>query len=541
MALLKEKLTALYCRLSADDRADSESNSITNQKAILAKYAEEHGFGNTRFFVDDGVSGTMFDRAGLNEMLAEINADKVAVVITKDQSRIGRDVLEVGLLKRQFDEHNVRFIAAADNLDTANGFDIMSVFRDVINEFYVSDCSKKARASKRSSALRGEVICRPPYGYHVTDKTVWTINEDVADIVREMFNRFIAGDNCTAIANDLNARGIESPNDYFRISKGNTPAERTYWHNRTVIHIIENCSYIGRYVANRYTTPSYKNHKRIERPEDEWVVIENHHLAIVDIEIFETAQRLRNARRRVTKRGDTGILSGLIFCKDCGAKLGLSYHRDHTYYICRNYRSGTNYSHKVVCTRHGIRLDSVEQIALVKIQQTVALAIKDRNKFIEQVNQNTNKDTEKAIRTKTAELTKSQKRVAELDKIISRIYEDHIAEILDVVRFKKMLSGYETEQSELAGAIECLQTEIDELKSKTANVNSFIKLAERYADVTELTADVARTMIERIVVHEGVFENANRRSKRTQEVEVYLSYIGKFGETCQSKNWERFE
>jgi hypothetical protein len=235
-------------------------------------------------------------------------------VITKDGSRLGRDVLEVGLLKKQFDEHNVRFIAAADNHDTANGYDIMSVFRDVFNKFYVADCSKKQRASKRSSALRGEVICRPPFGYNVTNKTVWTIDEYAAAFIREIFSRYIAGENATSIAKILNERGIQTPNDYFRVSKGETPAKWTYWHNRTVIHIIENCSYIGRYVAGRYTTPSYKNHKRIERPEEEWVIIENHHPAIIETEVFETAQRLRNARPRVTKKGDNAVLSGLIFC-----------------------------------------------------------------------------------------------------------------------------------------------------------------------------------------------------------------------------------
>ena len=502
MALQSEKITALYCRLSADDRADSESNSIKNQKALLAKYAKDNGFGNIKFYVDDGVSGTIFSRNGLNAMLDEINNDRVAVVITKDGSRLGRDVLEVGLLKKQFDEHNVRFIAAADNHDTANGYDIMSVFRDVFNEFYVADCSKKQRASKRSSALRGEVICRPPFGYNVTNKTMWAIDEYAAAIIRDIFSRYIAGENSTSIAKNLNERGVQTPNDYFRVSKGETPAKWTYWHNRTVIHIIENCSYIGRYVAGRYTTPSYKNHKRIERPEEEWVIIENHHPAIIETEVFETAQRLRNARPRVTKKGDNAVLSGLIFCNDCGAKLGLSNHSVHCYYICRNYRNGNIYTHKN-CTRHGIRRDAVEALALAKIQETVALAISDKNKFAERVNQNSNKDSAKAIKTKTAELNKAQKRIAELDKIISRIYEDHISGAFDMVRFKKMLGAYEVEQSEMTVLIDTLQNEIDDLKSKTANVQSFIKLAEQYSEITELTADVARSLIERMSCMNG--------------------------------------
>ena len=213
MATQNEKITALYCRLSVDDKADGESNSIKNQKETLAKYAEDHGFGNTRFFVDDGVSGTLFSRPGLNAMLEEVNADNVAVVIIKDQSRIGRDVLEVGLLKRNFEEHNVRFIAAQDNLDTANGFDIMSIFRDVFNEFYVADCSRKQRAAQRSNALKGRSCGKMPYGYieNKDDRSIWIIDEEKAEVVREMFRLFVSGTGIAEICRIFSARGIPTP------------------------------------------------------------------------------------------------------------------------------------------------------------------------------------------------------------------------------------------------------------------------------------------------------------------------------------------
>ena len=527
MVLKSEKITALYCRLSVDDRADGESNSITTQKNILAKYAKEHGFTNTQYFVDDGVSGTLFSRPGLNAMLDEVNAGNVAVVIIKDQSRIGRDVLEVGLLKRQFEENHVRFIAAADGFDTANGFDIMSIFRDVINEYYVAEASKKIRAAKRSNALQGKVITKPPYGYKITDdKSVWVIDEYAAEIVRELFKRKIAGDTFSAIVLDLSDRGVLSPNSYYRTQHGKPPSVK-YWTAATINNIIDNPAYIGTYTASKHTTAFYKNHKRIERPEDEWVVIENHHPAIVEVEIFETVKRLRSARRRITVRKDNGALSGLMFCADCNCKLTLS-HCKKDYYVCSKYRLKEPWNTRS-CTRHSIPRDDIERVAMAKICETVELAIHDRYKFIECVNKNTNHDTEKAIKSKTTELGKVQRRVVELDAIISKIYEDRVAGIIDEPRFIKMLGGYEYEQSSLTTAVETLQAEIEDLRSKTANVESFIRLAEQHSEITELTDEVARSFIERIVVHEAEREiPGNVHSKKTQEIHVFLTYIGEF-------------
>ena len=538
MAVQSEKITALYCRLSVDEKADGESNSIQNQRTILSRYAEERGFHNPHFFIDDGVTGTVFRRPGLDAMLDEVKAGNVATVIIKDQSRIGRDVLEVGLLKRTFEEYNVRFIAANDNLDTANGFDIMSIFRDVFNEWYVADTSKKIRAVKRSNAIAGKCAGRPPYGYRAKDgksNQEWEIDEYAAELVREIFKRFIAGESTHIIAKNFDSRKIPSPMVYYRRLKGLPPLnEDTTWFSYTVVHIIENQAYIGNLVSQKTTTPSYKNRKRINRPKEDWVVIENHHPPIIEKEIFDLAQQLRDGRRRKPSKrtGECSPLSGLLWCNDCGSKLSLSHPNDpkYSYYICSWYRNSKKH-YKAACSRHGVRRDNIEDIALAKIREAWAYALENKEEFIAKVRSRASRESEKAIKTKTTELNKADRRIAELDRIIKRTYEDHIAEKLNYERFAKMLTDFETEQSDLVSRTEALRAEVEELRSKTANAQTFIKLAERHTEITEMTAELARTFIDRIIVHEAVkVDNPKRKGHqmRTQVIHIFLNCIGEF-------------
>ena len=538
MAMQSEKITALYCRLSRDDDKDGDSNSIANQKTILTRYAQEHGFGNPRFFIDDGVTGTVFRRPGLDGMLEEVKAGNVATVIIKDQSRIGRDVLEVGLLKRTFEEHDVRFIAANDNLDTANGFDIMSIFRDVFNEWYVADTSKKIRAVKRSNALAGKCSCRPPYGYRAKDgksNQEWEIDEHAAGHVREVFKRFIAGDSTHIIAKDFDRRGIPTPMVYYRKLKGLPPLnEDTTWFNYTVTHMIENLAYIGNLVSQKTTTPSYKNHKTVKRPKDEWVIIEKHHAAIIESEVFELAQKLRDGRRRKPSKrtGECSPLSGFLRCADCDSKhsLVVQHEGKYQYYICSFHRNSEKH-YRAACSRHGIRRDEIEKIVLAKIQEVSYYARENKTEFSEKVRSRSNKESSRAIKSKTAELSKADRRIAELDKIIKRIYEDHVAEKLSGERFEKMLSDFESEQTDLQNGSATLRAEVEEIRSKTANAQNFIKLAEQYTEITEMTAELARTFIDRIVVHEAeMVDNPRRKGHKTrrQKVHIFLNGIGEF-------------
>jgi DNA invertase Pin-like site-specific DNA recombinase len=526
------KITALYCRLSRDDEQQGDSNSIVHQKEMLSKYAKERGFNNPRFFIDDGVTGTVFNRPGLNMMLEEVKAGSVAIVIVKDQSRIGRDVLEVGLMKRTFEENDVRFIAANDNLDTANGFDIMSIFRDVLNEWYVADTSKKIRAVKRSNALEGKCAGRPPYGYKAVNGSnqTWEIDETAAEIVREIFNRIVAGDGPHIIGKDLDRRGIPTPMVYYRKLRGLPPLnDDTTWFTYSITHMLQNPAYIGQLVSQKKTTPSYKNHKHITRPEEDWVVIENHHEPLIDRETYDIVRRLRANRRRPVKGQDTGVISGLLYCSDCNSKLSISNtNAVYQYYICSLHRN-SNKHYRKDCTRHGIRREDAERLVHEKIIQAVTFAREDEAGFRDAVRSETSRDSENAIKGKTSELAKADRRIAELDMFIQRTYEDHVVGKISDERFAKMLNGFETEQKNLVSGTEALRVEVESIRNKTANVQSFLNLVERCADVSVLTADLARTFIDRVVVHEAMPVPNNRGGhSRTQEVRIYLNFIGEF-------------
>ena len=290
-----KRQTAHYLRLSKDDERDGDSNSIINQRNFLNKYSQQNGFKNIIEFVDDGVSGTVFRRPGLDALIEEVKRGNIATVIVKDQSRIGRDVLEVGLLKRTFEENSVRFIAAADNLDTSTGFDIMSVFRDVFNEYYVADVSKKIRAVKRSNALSGKANNRPPYGYKIIEGGThndWEIDEYAAGIVREIFKRFIAGEGSHSISRHLHYSGHLPPIEYYRKRTGVPIKGDCTWSTHGVIRILEGEFYTGVLVSQKQTTVSYKNHKTIIRPPEEWIITQNHHPPIIDNETFDLVKKL---------------------------------------------------------------------------------------------------------------------------------------------------------------------------------------------------------------------------------------------------------
>ena len=532
MATQTEKITALYERLSRDDLLAGESMSIANQKQMIEKYAKDHGFRNCQHFPDDGVSGTVFSRPELNRLLDLVRQDMVATVIIKDQSRIGRDVLEVGLLKREFEEHNVRLIAMGDNLDTAKGFDMMSIIRDVFNEFYVADTSKKIRAVKKAKSEAGDMkIGRPPIGYmrDPEDDQKFVIDEDAAAIVREIFTRIIAGDGVSKIAADFNRRKVDTAITRWNRRAGMDIGEDPHrWSGQQVQQIAQNRTYLGERILQKYTTVSYKNHDRIIRPPEEWCVFPDHHEPIVSVEIFETVQRLRSVRRKFTKTGDLGVLNGLMVCDTCGDNLRIvnNVKANHAMYLCRNYANSVCAGTGHECTRHSINRKTIEELVLDELRRVTEFARRDKAKFVAVIRSEKDKAHEKALKAKTSLLAKDEKRIAELDAIINRIYEDHVAGKLSDERFNKMLTTYESEQTTLIAEAEVLRTEVTAEKEKADSIEKFLKLCETYTDFTELTAEVARTFIERIVVHEAVKAPGHRYKRLSQQIDIHFTFIG---------------
>ena len=535
---MSDKITALYCRLSVDDKADGESNSITNQKNMLSKYAAEHGFKNTKFFVDDGVTGTSFNRPALNAMLDEINANRVSCVIIKDQSRIGRDVLEVGLLKRQFEEHGVRFIAAADNLDSANGFDIMSIFKDVFNEWFVADTSKKLRAVFAAKAKNGKhASSQSPYGYMGSkeDKFVWAIDEPAAEIVREIFKMYISGMGTVQIVNNLRARKIKIPLAH-KAERDSVPCRRDLmyedynWGHKTIVGILSNLEYTGTAVIGKVTTKSYKDHTNILKPESEWVTHENAHQAIIDRETFDIAQRLLSGRQRKTKSGDKGILNGMMFCQDCGGRLHIkkqTYKRKdggtnvHNYYVCRYSRGCTDHPS---CTAHTVQGKEIEQLAFERIKRIVAMVKKDEAWVVSELKLHFGNNSTKSIKMAQNEIAKSKGRIATLDRIISKTYEDYAEGKISEERFQTLLCGYESEQSELKSKVADLETLITDSESQTDGIEKFIKTARSHANLEVLTTEIAREFIEKIIVGDCNYIQGTHQKR--QEIRFIYNYVG---------------
>lgn len=546
------KITALYCRLSKEDFDAGESNSIVHQKEILAKYAKDHSFCNTKFFVDDGVSGTLFSRPGLDALLAEVRTESVATVIIKDQSRIGRDVIEVGLLKRTFDEYDVRLIAANDNLDTANGFDIMSIFRDVFNEWFVADTSKKIRAVFKAKAQNGKHSNSvAPYGYKPSedDKFVWDIDEPAAEVVRDIFKMCVSGMGPKYIAQELGGRGLKIPLIYKAERDGVTPKHipkrsDTAWHSSVVSGILANREYTGTAVLNRKTSKSYKDHRKFVKPEEEWIIHENAHPVIIDDETWETVQRIRSNRRQVKRTYEKGALEGTLYCLDCGGRLYAKRSsktnsdgtvRNYCYYVCKNSRTN---SELATCTSHSIKRDDIETVVLKDLQRVLKLAKTDERKFAEKLNAASRKETERGFQKTKTELAKAKTRIGTLDRIISKIYEDNVEGKIGDKRFATMLAGYEAEQSGLKTKAAELESVISEATEQTTNIENFLSVVRSYTEITELTAEVVHEFIEKVFIGEAEYTEPRfshwARGKK-QEVRIIYNYLGDVSGTIKEE------
>ena len=527
----KGKITALYERLSHDDERAGESVSIENQKRILEDYAQKNGFTNIRHFTDDGVRGTTFKRPGLDAMLEEIRAGNVATVIIKDQSRIGRDVVEVGLLKRTFDEYHVRFIAANDNLDTANGFDIMSIFRDVINEWYVADTSRKIKSVFKSRMEKGlrcsGNVC---YGYLASkeDKGEWVIDEEAAAVVRRIFHSTLAGEGVASIAKALRAEKVPIPSEHWK--RIGAPVRSDYtdpyaWSATTIGYILKRPEYMGRKVLGKTVCENYKTKSNRKTAPEEQYHFEGAIPAIVDEETWQTVQKIRETKHRAPKRQSVpNRLTGLLYCADCGAKLT---HRHSLVqgkwiedaFICSSYRQLTR-----DCSMHHIPTAKMEAAILAAIQRVSWYVRNNEAEFIERVREASSRHQAQSVKDCKQKLNRAQRRHKELDGLIKKLYEGNATGKIPDKHFNRLLAEYDEEQTELETAIVELQKQIENADADRLKTDRFIELVSRYTDFSELTTPMLREFIEKVVVHEG----EGRGNSRRQRIDIYLNFIGAF-------------
>ena len=529
--LNQEEITALYCRLSQDDKQEGDSNSIINQKKILKKYALDRGYTNIQFYIDDGVSGTTFNRAGFQSLIADVEAGKVKRVIVKDMSRLGRDYLQVGMYTEIFfPEHDVHFIAVNDGVDSNQEDNEFTPFRNIINEWYAKDTSKKIRAVKRSKGMAGEHIgSHPPYGYmkNPENKKEWIIDEEAAEVVREIFRLCVGGYGPTRIAHILTERKILCPT-YYALEKGGKPrtalpADKYTWNGPVVAKILDRMDYLGHTVNFKTHVKSYKVHKTIYNSPDQWKVFEGTHEAIIDKETFEIVQKIRAGKRRPTRMGEMPMFSGLLYCADCGRKL--SFHRkadepaEKHHYLCENYRSNT-----ANCTMHYIRNVVVERIVLENLKEVIQYVSNYEDEFVQMIMDSDMRQRNRELAQKKKRLAEIQKRIGELDTIFQRIYEDNIIGKLSDERFMKMSKGYEDEQHTLQTEANEIQSELQQEEKKSVDVKRFLAIVKKYTDLTELTPEILREFIDKIIVHAP----DKSSGRRLQEIEIIYNHIGEF-------------
>lgn len=522
-----EKITALYCRLSQDDALDGESNSITNQKALLSKYAAEHGFRNIQFFVDDGYSGTSFQRPGFQEMMKYVENYSVSTLIVKDLSRLGREYSYMGRLQDFiFPAYDVRFIAINDDVDSAKGENDFAVFKNVFNDYYAKDTSKKIRAVAKMRGEAGEHIAsNPPYGYvkDPQDKKKWIVDEEAAKVVRRIFSLCIAGKGPMQIAKILTADKVLTVTTYHARQKGWAMPENLYhWNTNAVLRILERREYTGCTVNFKTYTKSLKFKKRMENPVENQKVFEDTQPAIIEKGQWERVQELRKNKRRLTKTGRTSMFSGLLYCADCGAKLYFctcnTYKDDsQNHFVCSNYKSNTG-----SCKIHYIREQVLYRIVLETIQRTLVYVRMFRKDFKLEMLAQDEVSRKAELAEKRKALSGAKKRMEDLDRIIQHIYEDNVLGKLSDSRYLKLSRQYENEQAEIEQLAAVLEREIETQAGQVSDVNKFLNLVDKYLDIPELDAAILNELVSKIVVHSPVREN---RRKHVQ-IDLYFTYVG---------------
>lgn len=524
------EITALYPRLSRDDELQGESNSIKNQKLMLEQYAKTNGYTNTRFYIDDGYSGTNFNRPGFQRMLEDIEAGIVKRVIVKDMSRFGRNYLEVGYYTEVlFPEYDVQFIAIQDGVDSENMSDNdFTPFRNIMNEWYAKDISKKMKSAIRAKGNSGKhTNPTPPYGYmkDPQDKFKWIIDEKAAAVVREIFGLCMQGYGPSQIARILTDRGIDTPKIHalkmgrkVKIRENEMP---DVWSDQTVGLILSYREYLGETVNFKTKKKSFKSKKVVLQPSENWLIFKDTQEPIIDEETFTAVQKIREGKRKLDRLGEPSPFSGLLYCGDCGHKLYLRRQRNpkqKDYFVCSVYRKKRKY----FCTSHFIRLEDVEKIVLEDLRRVTQFARENKQEFLDAVKKRSTRELERLQAKNNADLDKALRRVAEIDSIIQRLYEDNVSGKISDERFEKMAATYEAEQKRLQQTIDVLRKEISVARDEGEAVEKFFRLVNKYTDITEVNAEILRTFIEKIIVYEA--EQVD--DVKTQKVKIVYNCVG---------------
>ena len=526
--------TALYCRLSQDDGIEGDSNSIQNQKSILRKFAEDHHFPSPCFYVDDGFSGGNFQRPAFQQMISDMENGEIGIIVTKDLSRLGRNQLHTGLyIEERFPMFGVRYIAINDNVDTdsSESNDLMP-FKNLFNEWFIRDTSRKIRAVLKAKAERGERLgTRAPYGYRKDpDTKKLIVDEGAAAIVRRIFAMCAGGSGPSQIARILKKEQILTPTMYAYTRYGitHTCLDTTHpynWSDSAIANLLENEIYLGNTVNMKYSTKSYKDKRRVEHSREECLVFENTHPALITREVWDVVQRVRKNKRRLTKMEEQSKYSGLVFCADCGSNMVL--HRAHTmsasynHFTCRTYKRDGE-----ACTGHYIRECVLDEIILEELRRVTSAAREHPEKFAAYIGSKQSAELQREIRRQEKELAAMRKRKAELDAIFKKLYEDSVLGSITTKQFQMLSGSYTEEQNRITAGIPQKENEIQRLRETAIGTDSFLDKAKQYTDITGLTPELLRLFIERIVVHE---KEVKWSKHAPQTVEIYYNGIGYVG------------
>ncbi|MBQ9510620.1 MAG: recombinase family protein [Clostridia bacterium] len=526
------KITALYCRLSRDDGTEGESNSIDNQKKLLTKYAKENGFDNIKCYIDDGYTGTNFNRPGFKNMLADMELDLISSVIVKDSSRLGRNYLEVGkYIEIYFPEHDIRFISVNENIDSATGEDEFSGVRNIMNELYARDISRKVRSSHRLRGSAGEPLSPPPYGYMKSpdSKKKWVIDPEAAETVRLIYRLCIEGNGNETIARILQERKILVPQAYWK-SKGlgrggkKTQPDPYKWCKTTVGKILAQQEYCGDIINFKSYTKSFKNKRRVENPPENRAVFKDVNEPIIDRDTWENVQKLiQGNKRRHTKRDDIpkSIFAGLLYCGDCGSKMWFHFNQSNNvihYFSCSNYRGDRG-----TCeATHYIREDALEQIVLIEIRKLAGCLSSNEELFVKMLEDKKYKERVQKRKIVENGLSSAMARLDEVERLYERIYEDNANGKITDDWFFHMSSKYETERAELKRKIPEYRDELNKFNEEDGSKEKFIAAIRRFMEIRELTPVILHELIDRIEVS-ACERNGN---ERTQKIVIYYRFIG---------------